>query len=154
MSLFSSYCSHRSHRRLRQMFQRPIGDGSWNESVRCQRCTMRLAGVIHRLVHNSIRVQPEIKMADVKRETLKLDIADGIYVTVQRNPHIFCLEQHSGTNVSKGRRQSEWESKDDGLEAEVDMKERISQLVHKIYSNTIPTAIPMFSMSNNTTGPI
>jgi len=28
--------------------------------------------------HNSMRVQPEIKMADVKLESLKPDIADGI----------------------------------------------------------------------------
>jgi len=41
-----------------------------------------------------MRVQPEIKMADVKPETLKPDIADGIYVEFQRNPHIFCIEQH------------------------------------------------------------
>jgi len=43
-----------------------------------------------------MRVQPEIKMADVKPEKLKPDIADGIYVKFQRNPHIFCIEQHSG----------------------------------------------------------
>jgi len=33
-------------------------------------------------------------MADRKPETLKPDIADGIYVKFQRNPHMFCIEQH------------------------------------------------------------
>jgi len=33
-----------------------------------------------------MRVQPEIKMADVKPETLKPDIADGICVKFQRKP--------------------------------------------------------------------
>jgi len=52
-------------------------------------------------VQNSMQVQPEIKMVDVKPETLKPDIADGIYVNFQRNPHIFCIEQHnSGSNIS------------------------------------------------------
>jgi len=45
-------------------------------------------------------------MADVKPETLKPDIDDGIYVKVQRNPHMFCIEKYSGTNVTTGRRQS------------------------------------------------
>jgi len=49
-------------------------------------------------------VQPEIKMAEVKPETLKPYIADGIYVQFQRNPHTFCIKQHSGTNVSTVRR--------------------------------------------------
>jgi len=44
-----------------------------------------------------MRVQPENKMADVKPETLEPDIADGIYVKFQRNPHMFCIERHSGT---------------------------------------------------------
>jgi len=66
-----------------------------------------------------MRVQPEIKMADVKPETLKPDIAYGIYVKFQRNPHIFCIEQRSGTNISIGRRQGEWEIKDGGLEADM-----------------------------------
>jgi len=46
-------------------------------------------------------------MADVKPETLKPDIADGIKVKFQRNPHIFYIEQHSGTNVFTGQRQNE-----------------------------------------------
>jgi len=50
-------------------------------------------------------VQPEIKMADVKPETIEPDIADGIYVKFERNPHTFSIEQHSGTNVSTARRQ-------------------------------------------------
>jgi len=54
-----------------------------------------------------MRVQPEIKMADVKPETLKPDIADGIYMKFQRNTHICCIEQHSGMNVITGRRQGE-----------------------------------------------
>jgi len=66
--------------------------------------------------------QPEIKLADVKPKTLKPDIADGIYVKFQRNPHIFCIERHSGTNVSTGRRQGGRKIKDGGLEPEVDMK--------------------------------
>jgi len=41
-----------------------------------------------------MRVQPEIKMADLKPETLKPDIGDGVYVKFQRNPHIVCIEQH------------------------------------------------------------
>jgi len=70
-----------------------------------------------------MRVQPDIKMADVKRETLKPDIGDGIYVKFQRNPLIFFIEQHSGTNVSTGRRQGGWAIKVDGLLLpEVDMK--------------------------------
>jgi len=69
-----------------------------------------------------MRVQPEIKMVDVKPETLKPDISDELHVKFQRNPHIFCIEQHSGTNVSTGRRQGEWEIKEVGLEPEVDMK--------------------------------
>jgi len=73
-------------------------------------------------VHNSKRVQPDFKMADVKTETIKPDIGDRIYVKFQRNPHIFCIEQHSGTNVSTGRRQGWWKIKDGGLESEVDMK--------------------------------
>jgi len=36
-----------------------------------------------------MRVQLEIKMADVKPETLKPVIADGIFAKFQRNPHIF-----------------------------------------------------------------
>jgi len=46
-------------------------------------------------------------MADVKPETLKPDIADGIDVKFQINPHFFCIEQHSGTNVSTNRREGE-----------------------------------------------
>jgi len=69
-----------------------------------------------------MRVQPEIKIADVKPETLKADIGDGIYVKCQRNSHIFCIEQHSGTNVSRGRRQGGWKIKDGGLLPKVDMK--------------------------------
>jgi len=79
-----------------------------------------------------MRVQPEIKMANVKPETLKPDIADGIYVKFQRNPHIFCIEQHSGTNLSTERRQGGWEIKNGGLEQEVDIKYCISQLVYMI----------------------
>jgi len=73
-------------------------------------------------VHNSILVQLEIKIADVKPETLKPGIGDGIYVKFQRNPHIFCIEQHSGTNVSTGRRRGGRKIKYGGLEPEVDMK--------------------------------
>jgi len=61
-------------------------------------------------------------MWDVKPKTLKPDIADGIYVKFQRNPYIFCIEQHSGTNVSTGRRRGECKIKDVGLEPEVDMR--------------------------------
>jgi len=46
-------------------------------------------------------------MADVKPETLKPDIVDGIYEKFQRNPHIFRIEQKSGTNVSTRRRQGQ-----------------------------------------------
>jgi len=67
----------------------------------------------------------------MKPETLKSDIADGIYVKFQLNPPIFCIE-HSGTNVSTGRRHGGWKIKDGGIEPEVDMKERISQLAHMI----------------------
>jgi len=71
-----------------------------------------------------MRVQPVVKMVYVKPETLKLDIADWIYVYVkfQRNPHLLSIEQHSGTNVSRGRRQGWWKMKDGRLEPEVDMK--------------------------------
>jgi len=57
----------------------------------------------HRPVHNSMSVQPEIKMADMKPETRKPDFADGIYVKFPRNLHTFCIEQHTGTNVSTAR---------------------------------------------------
>jgi len=50
-----------------------------------------------------MRVQLEIKMADGKPEALKPDIGDGIYVKCQRNPHIFCIKQHSETNDSTGQ---------------------------------------------------
>jgi len=69
-----------------------------------------------------MRVQLEIKMADGKLEALKPEIRDGIYMKLQRNPHIFYIKQHSGTNFSAGRRQCEWKIKDGGLEPEVDMK--------------------------------
>jgi len=46
-----------------------------------------------------MRAQLEIKMANVKSETLIPDIANGVYVKFQWNLHIFCIEQHSGTNV-------------------------------------------------------
>jgi len=69
-----------------------------------------------------MRVQPEIKMADGKPEAFKPDIGDGIYVKFQRNMRIFCIKQHSGTNVNTGRCQSCWKIKDGGLEPEVDMK--------------------------------
>jgi len=46
-----------------------------------------------------MRVQLEIKMADVKPETLKPDIAYGLYVKFQRNSHIFCIEQHRGDEL-------------------------------------------------------
>jgi len=48
-----------------------------------------------------------IRMADVKPETLKPDIANGIYVRFQRNPHIFSVEKHSGLNDITGRYQGE-----------------------------------------------
>jgi len=58
-----------------------------------------------------------------KPETIKFDITDGIYVKLQRSPHIYCNEQHdSGTNVSTGRRQGEREIKDGGLQPDVDME--------------------------------
>jgi len=63
-------------------------------------------------------VQPEIKMADVKPETLKPDIADEICVKFQLNPLIFCIELHSGMNVSAGRRQDSWKIKYGGLKPE------------------------------------
>jgi len=69
-----------------------------------------------------MRVQPEIKMADGKPEALKSDIGDGIYVKFQRNMYIFCIKQHSGTNVSAGRRQGGWKIKDGGRKPEVGMK--------------------------------
>jgi len=40
----------------------------------------------------------------------------------QLNSRIFCIEQHCGTNVSKGRRQGSWTIKGGGLEPEVDKK--------------------------------
>jgi len=46
----------------------------------------------------------EIKMADVKPEVLVPEIADGIQVKFQRNPHIFGVEQHGGTNFSIAQR--------------------------------------------------
>jgi len=61
-------------------------------------------------------------MVDVKPETLKPDIAVGIYVKFQRNPHIFCIDQRSGTNVSTRWRLGGWKIKKGGLEPEVDMK--------------------------------
>jgi len=63
-------------------------------------------------------------MADEKPETLKPGFANGTYVKYQRNAHILCIEQHSGsgTNVSTGRRQGESEIKDGDWEQEVDMK--------------------------------
>jgi len=54
-----------------------------------------------------MRVQPEIKMAGVKPETLKPDIGDEIYVEFKRNPYIFCNVKHSGMNISTERRQGE-----------------------------------------------
>jgi len=66
-----------------------------------------------------------MKMADVKQEALKPDIGDGIGLYMwkfQRNPHIFCIEQNSGTNDSTRRRQGAWKIKDGGLEPEVDIK--------------------------------
>jgi len=56
-------------------------------------------------MHNSMRVQPKVKMADGKPEALKPDIGDGIYVKFQLNMHIFCTKQQNETNVSTGRRQ-------------------------------------------------
>jgi len=64
-------------------------------------------------------------MADVKPETLKTDIGDigyEIYVKLQHNSHIFCIEQHSGTNVNTGRRQGGCKIKDGVILPEVDMK--------------------------------
>jgi len=61
-------------------------------------------------------------MAVVKPETLNPDIGDGIYVKFQRNPHIFCIEQHSATDGSTGQREGGWKIKDGGLLPEVDMK--------------------------------
>jgi len=43
-------------------------------------------------------------------------------VNFQRNPPIFCIEQHSGANVSTGRRQGELEIEDSGLKPEIDIK--------------------------------
>jgi len=45
-----------------------------------------------------------------------------MYVKLQRNPHIFCIEQHIGTNFNTGRRQGRWKNKDVGLLPEVDME--------------------------------
>jgi len=61
--------------------------------------TIELVGVYY-----SMRAQPEMKMVDMNQETLEPEIADEMYVKFQRNPHIFCIEEHSGTNVSTGRR--------------------------------------------------
>jgi len=72
-----------------------------------------------------MRVQPEVKMAHVKAETLKPDIAEWYICEnwqLQRNPDIFCNEQHSGTNVSTRRRQDGWKIKDGDLEPKVDKK--------------------------------
>jgi len=54
----------------------------------------------------------------MKPETLKPDIADGIYMKFQRNQHFFCIEQHSGTNFST-RLQSGRTIKDGGPVPEV-----------------------------------
>jgi len=64
---------------------------------------------IARSMHNSMRVQPKIKMTVVEPETLrpKPDSADGAYVKFPRNSHMFCVKQHSETNVSIGRHQGE-----------------------------------------------
>jgi len=54
-------------------------------------------------------------MVDVKPETLKPDIADGIHVKFRRYSHNFA------SNNIVGRRGG-WTIKDVGLESEVDMK--------------------------------
>jgi len=69
-----------------------------------------------------MRVQPEIKVTDGKPEGVKPDIADGRFEKFQRNLHIFCIKQHSGTNVSTERRRGGWKIKDGGLEPEVRYK--------------------------------
>jgi len=46
----------------------------------------------------------------------------------QRNPHIFCIEQHSETYGSTGRSQARWTIKDGGLEPDVD-------IIHKFTTN-------------------
>jgi len=84
-------------------------------------------------------------MADVKPETLKPDIGDGIYVKFQRNPHIFCTEQHNGKNVSTGRRQSGWKIKMVACYRSGYEIAYVSACIHD--SNEISTAIPMFSRS-------
>jgi len=61
-------------------------------------------------------------MADRQTETLKPEIEDEVYMKFQHNPHIYFIEQYSGTNFSTGRRQGEWEIKDGRLEPEADMK--------------------------------
>jgi len=40
-------------------------------------------------------------MADVKQETLKPDIADGIYVKFQRNPHMFASNNIVGRIIAQ-----------------------------------------------------
>jgi len=58
-------------------------------------------------VQNSIRVQPEIKIADVKPEVLVAEIVDEIYVKFQRKRIFFGVERHGGTNISTIRHQGE-----------------------------------------------
>jgi len=43
-------------------------------------------------------------MVDVKPEILLVDIADGIYMKFQRNPHIVCVEKQGETNICTTRR--------------------------------------------------
>jgi len=86
-------------------------------------------------------------MADVKPEVLVPEIADGIYVKLQRNPHIFwsnnMLLVLSGVRLSDKSKMVACNRK--WLRTNV-----CSACIHD--SNEIPTAIPMFSRSSNVTG--
>jgi len=83
-------------------------------------------------------------MTDVKPP--KSDIADGIYMKFTRHPHIFSIEQHSGTGQHQGlvkKNQRWWPGT--GSRYEITY---VSACTHD--SNKLPIAMPMFSMSSNT----
>jgi len=69
-----------------------------------------------------MQLQPEIKMTDMKSETIEPDIAHKMYVKFQRNPHIFSIEHYSVSNVSTVHFQGGWTIKDGGRKPEIDMK--------------------------------
>jgi len=78
----------------------------------------------------------ETKIAVVKLDTLKHDIADGIFVKCQRNPHIFCTEQHI---VGRILEQDDVRVSEKVKEATCNrkyMKSRVYHLVHMIAINS------------------